>query len=338
MCRRSTRSTRSPAPTRSGVSPPRRARSTSRRASRATSSRSCGTTRADTRLYLGASPRSGIALLRVAKARALADGRDYLVPDDVKAVAQSVLSHRLILGPEARSAGLGGARDRRRGAREDPRSRMTRRGRAVLALGFFVYLAAWVFGSRALYPVATGLLFAVALARRLGPASRIGRRRSAATARARDVIEGDDVRIDLELTATGAVAPPTLVAHERPGRLAERRVELHRVGRRRFAGGYELRARAARPLRVRDRSPDDRGSVRPRRARRSSKASRRRSSSTRGSSHSTGCSPRAARTRRTGGGCCCGGRPATSCTASGTTPRASRSARCTGARPRGAGG
>jgi MoxR-like ATPase len=66
------------------------------------------TTRADPRLYLGASPRSGIALLRVAKARALADGRDYLVPDDVKAVAQSVLSHRLILGPEARSAGLGG--------------------------------------------------------------------------------------------------------------------------------------------------------------------------------------------------------------------------------------
>jgi MoxR-like ATPase len=66
-------------------------------------------TRADTRLYLGASPRSGIALLRVAKARALADGREYLVPDDVKAVAVAVLSHRLILGPEARSAGLDGA-------------------------------------------------------------------------------------------------------------------------------------------------------------------------------------------------------------------------------------
>jgi MoxR-like ATPase len=66
-------------------------------------------TRADTRLYLGASPRAGIALLRVAKARALADGRDFLVPDDVKAIAVSVLSHRLILGPEARSAGLGGA-------------------------------------------------------------------------------------------------------------------------------------------------------------------------------------------------------------------------------------
>jgi MoxR-like ATPase len=66
-------------------------------------------TRSDARLYLGASPRSGIALLRVAKARALADGRDFLVPDDVKAVAPTVLAHRLILAPEARSAGLTGA-------------------------------------------------------------------------------------------------------------------------------------------------------------------------------------------------------------------------------------
>ncbi|MDX6513765.1 MAG: MoxR-like ATPase [Gaiellaceae bacterium] len=66
-------------------------------------------TRADPRLYLGASPRSGIALLRVAKARALADGRDYVQPDDVKAIAEPVLSHRLILAPEARSSGLQGA-------------------------------------------------------------------------------------------------------------------------------------------------------------------------------------------------------------------------------------
>ena len=65
-------------------------------------------TRSDARLYLGASPRSGIALLRVAKALALADGREFLVPDDVKAVAPAVLSHRLILAPEARSAGLSG--------------------------------------------------------------------------------------------------------------------------------------------------------------------------------------------------------------------------------------
>jgi MoxR-like ATPase len=65
-------------------------------------------TRSDSRLYLGASPRSGIALLRVAKARALADGREFLQPDDVKAVAEPVLAHRLILAPEARSAGLTG--------------------------------------------------------------------------------------------------------------------------------------------------------------------------------------------------------------------------------------
>jgi MoxR-like ATPase len=65
-------------------------------------------TRGDERLYLGASPRSGIALLRVAKARALAEGRDFVLPDDVKAVAPHVLSHRLIVAPEARAAGLAG--------------------------------------------------------------------------------------------------------------------------------------------------------------------------------------------------------------------------------------
>ncbi|HZT85895.1 MAG TPA: MoxR family ATPase [Gaiellaceae bacterium] len=64
-------------------------------------------TRGDSRLYLGASPRAGIALLRVAKARALSEGRDYVTPDDVKAVAAPVLAHRLILAPEARSAALG---------------------------------------------------------------------------------------------------------------------------------------------------------------------------------------------------------------------------------------
>jgi MoxR-like ATPase len=64
-----------------------------------------GQTRTDARLYLGASPRAGIALLRVAKAAALAEGRDYVLPDDVKALAVPVLAHRLILGPEARAGG-----------------------------------------------------------------------------------------------------------------------------------------------------------------------------------------------------------------------------------------
>jgi MoxR-like ATPase len=63
-------------------------------------------TRQDERLYVGGSPRAGIALLRVAKARALAAGRDFVEPDDVKAIVEPVLAHRLMLAPEARSAGL----------------------------------------------------------------------------------------------------------------------------------------------------------------------------------------------------------------------------------------
>jgi MoxR-like ATPase len=63
-------------------------------------------TRSDDRLYVGASPRAGIALLRVAKARALAAGRAFVEPDDVKAVAEPVLAHRLMLAPEARAGGL----------------------------------------------------------------------------------------------------------------------------------------------------------------------------------------------------------------------------------------
>src|SRR5438093_9149848 len=65
-------------------------------------------TRGDSRLYLGASPRAGIALLRVAKARALAAERTFLEPDDVKAVAVAALAHRPILAPKAGSTGLQG--------------------------------------------------------------------------------------------------------------------------------------------------------------------------------------------------------------------------------------
>jgi MoxR-like ATPase len=62
-------------------------------------------TRASGRLALGASPRAGIALLRMAKARAVARGRDYVLPDDVREVAVAVLSHRVIVAPEARALG-----------------------------------------------------------------------------------------------------------------------------------------------------------------------------------------------------------------------------------------
>jgi len=66
-------------------------------------------TRGSSKLALGASPRAGIALLRMAKARAVAAGRDYVLPEDVQAVGIAVLAHRMIVAPEARTAGLSGA-------------------------------------------------------------------------------------------------------------------------------------------------------------------------------------------------------------------------------------
>lgn len=59
-------------------------------------------TRASEDLSLGASPRASIALFRTSQAMAALRGRDYVQPDDVKRVAPSVLTHRLILKPESR--------------------------------------------------------------------------------------------------------------------------------------------------------------------------------------------------------------------------------------------
>lgn len=58
-------------------------------------------TRSDARTELGASPRAGLMLLKAAKALAALGGRDHALPDDVQAMAVSVLSHRLLLAPEA---------------------------------------------------------------------------------------------------------------------------------------------------------------------------------------------------------------------------------------------
>jgi MoxR-like ATPase len=63
-------------------------------------------TRSSTHVALGGSPRSGIALLRLAKARSLVERRDYVLPEDVQALAVPVLAHRLILAPEARASGV----------------------------------------------------------------------------------------------------------------------------------------------------------------------------------------------------------------------------------------
>jgi MoxR-like ATPase len=57
-------------------------------------------TREDPRVELGASPRAGLMLLRAAKAHAMLAGRDHALPDDVQALAEPVLAHRLVMAPE----------------------------------------------------------------------------------------------------------------------------------------------------------------------------------------------------------------------------------------------
>jgi len=67
-------------------------------------------TRVDPRIELGASSRAALTLVRCAQARALLAGRDYVVPDDTKALAASVLSHRLVLIGEQGALGSVGTR------------------------------------------------------------------------------------------------------------------------------------------------------------------------------------------------------------------------------------
>ena len=59
-------------------------------------------TREHNDVYLGASPRGSLGLFRAGQAMAAVAGRDYVVPDDVKRLAESVLSHRVIVSPAAR--------------------------------------------------------------------------------------------------------------------------------------------------------------------------------------------------------------------------------------------
>uniref|UniRef100_A0A7C4BC43 MoxR family ATPase n=1 Tax=Ignisphaera aggregans TaxID=334771 RepID=A0A7C4BC43_9CREN len=63
-------------------------------------------TRKHTAVKLGASPRAAIALVKMAKAWAYTSGRDYVIPDDVKAVAIPVLTHRVIVKPELELQGV----------------------------------------------------------------------------------------------------------------------------------------------------------------------------------------------------------------------------------------
>jgi uncharacterized protein (DUF58 family) len=108
---------------------------------------------------------------------------------------------------------------------------LTGRGRFIFALGFAVYLAAWAFGSKPLYPVATGLLLVVLVAWawvRLADRPFVVQRGSGD----QEHVEGDDVPVVVELRATGRVMPAAVTLNERVGRLGEQRHLLRRSGRR----------------------------------------------------------------------------------------------------------
>lgn len=66
----------------------------------------CGKTRGHSQLELGVSPRGSLALLRMARAKALFEGRAFVIPSDVQDVCSSVLAHRLVLNSRAKAAGL----------------------------------------------------------------------------------------------------------------------------------------------------------------------------------------------------------------------------------------
>ena len=67
--------------------------------------RMCGATRHDERLRVGLSPRASLALYRTTQARAWRAGRDFALPEDVRALAEPVLAHRLVLDTKARYGG-----------------------------------------------------------------------------------------------------------------------------------------------------------------------------------------------------------------------------------------
>ena len=117
---------------------------------------------------------------------------------------------------------------------------MTLRGRLLLLLAAVTYVAAWAFGSRALYPVAVGLSLAVLLAwawaRALRRPMRIERRTGHT-----DHFEGADVLVEVELVPETALVPSAVLLVERIGRLGERSTVLERHGHK-LSARYVLQA------------------------------------------------------------------------------------------------
>src|SRR5215210_6717392 len=108
---------------------------------------------------------------------------------------------------------------------------LTVRGRCMLGLGLGVYLAAWAFGSKPLYPVSTGLLLVVAVAwmwvRLANRPFRVRRGWGDS-----QHVEGDDVPVVVEIDSSASVAPAAAMLVERVGRLGAQRHALRRNGRR----------------------------------------------------------------------------------------------------------
>jgi uncharacterized protein (DUF58 family) len=102
---------------------------------------------------------------------------------------------------------------------------MTRRGRALLGLGLLTYVAARAFGSRPLYPVALGLLFAPLLAW-LWVRLAQGPMRLHREVEAGEQFEGDDVDVELRLEHSAHLPPPSLMLVENVSGLGERRTSL----------------------------------------------------------------------------------------------------------------
>jgi uncharacterized protein (DUF58 family) len=107
---------------------------------------------------------------------------------------------------------------------------LTPRGRLTLLFGGALYVVAWAFGSKPLYPVALGfLLVVVSAALMVHLAARpMGYRRSVGAA---EHLEGDDVTVDVELEPHGPLGLASAVVVERLAKLGERRVLLRREGR-----------------------------------------------------------------------------------------------------------
>ena len=132
---------------------------------------------------------------------------------------------------------------------------LTSRGRVIFALGFGVYVAAWAFGSKPLYPVATGLLLVIGVAwvwvRLSDRPFRVKRGWGD-----REQIEGDNVPIVAELYPTGNVLPASVTLSARIGRPQTERAATE--------GALRPRGGSARPLCLRGRARRADGPVRAR--------------------------------------------------------------------------